>query len=155
MYFPPRETREGWLLLTVETEVNGDSKSTNQRGPFIGRFLSCLGCSSQPSIQNIFLTVHFFNFISPLSPATWAGRRAGSPVSLCFCGLPSTEGGGVGCLLIHPHCIWFFPVHGQKKNSKNSLRKTSVLPGVMPISFPLAPLVERSTGGRNPRFDLC
>ncbi len=29
----PRETREGWPLLTVETGVNGDSKSTNERGP--------------------------------------------------------------------------------------------------------------------------
>jgi hypothetical protein len=29
----PRETREGWHLLTVETEVNGDSKSTIERGP--------------------------------------------------------------------------------------------------------------------------
>ncbi len=28
-----RETREGWPLLTVETEVNGDSKSTDERGP--------------------------------------------------------------------------------------------------------------------------
>ena len=28
-----RETREGWPLLTVETEVNGDSRSTNERGP--------------------------------------------------------------------------------------------------------------------------
>jgi hypothetical protein len=27
-----RETMEGWLLLTVETEANGDSKSTNERG---------------------------------------------------------------------------------------------------------------------------
>ena len=27
------ETREGWPLLIVETEVNGDSKSTNERGP--------------------------------------------------------------------------------------------------------------------------
>jgi hypothetical protein len=25
--------REGWPLLTVESEVNGDSKSTNERGP--------------------------------------------------------------------------------------------------------------------------
>jgi hypothetical protein len=29
-----RESREWWLLLTVETELNGDSKSTNERGPF-------------------------------------------------------------------------------------------------------------------------
>ncbi len=31
-----RETREGWPLVTVETEVNGDSKSTTKRGPFLG-----------------------------------------------------------------------------------------------------------------------
>ncbi len=30
-----RETREGWPLLKVETEVNGDAKSTNERGPFL------------------------------------------------------------------------------------------------------------------------
>ncbi len=50
-----RETREGWPLLTVETEANRDSKSTNERGPSLfgslgsscryKRFLSCLGCS--------------------------------------------------------------------------------------------------------------
>ncbi len=28
-----RDYREGWSLLTVETEVNGDSKSTIERGP--------------------------------------------------------------------------------------------------------------------------
>ncbi len=28
-----RETRDWWPLLTVETEVNGDLKSTNERGP--------------------------------------------------------------------------------------------------------------------------
>ncbi len=30
-----RETREGWPLLTVETEVNGDSKRTNE-SRFVG-----------------------------------------------------------------------------------------------------------------------
>jgi hypothetical protein len=30
-----RETREGWPLLTVETELNGDSKRTNEGGPFL------------------------------------------------------------------------------------------------------------------------
>jgi hypothetical protein len=46
MYRPPqffyaavliiaRETREGWPLPTVETGVHGDSKSTNERGPFL------------------------------------------------------------------------------------------------------------------------
>jgi hypothetical protein len=28
-----RENREGWPMLTVETEANGDSRSTYQRGP--------------------------------------------------------------------------------------------------------------------------
>ncbi len=28
----PKETREGWPLLTVETRVNGDSKRTNEKG---------------------------------------------------------------------------------------------------------------------------
>ena len=30
-----RETREGWPLLTVETDVNRDSKNTNKRGPYL------------------------------------------------------------------------------------------------------------------------
>ena len=34
-----RDTREGWPQLTVETEVNGDSKSTNERGSFLGWFV--------------------------------------------------------------------------------------------------------------------
>ncbi len=67
-----RETREGWPLLTVETEVNGDSKSTNQKEPsLIGLGLSCrykrflfsLGC-----LKYFFLAVHFFNSL-PQSPS--------------------------------------------------------------------------------------
>jgi hypothetical protein len=34
-----RDYIEGWPLLTVETEVNGDSKSTNERGPSLGWFV--------------------------------------------------------------------------------------------------------------------
>ncbi len=48
-----RETREGWPLLTVETEVNGgDTKRTNERSSFLfgslglscrtRNFLSCM-----------------------------------------------------------------------------------------------------------------
>ncbi len=33
-----RETREGRPLLTVEAEVNGDSKRTNERGPSLVGF---------------------------------------------------------------------------------------------------------------------
>ncbi len=67
-YFNQRELRGG-PLLTVETEVNGNSKSTNEMGPSLGgsmgfscrfkRFLFCLGCSSQPSTKYFFLAVHF------------------------------------------------------------------------------------------------
>jgi hypothetical protein len=55
-----REIREGWLLLTVETEAYGDSKSKYGRGPsLVGllgslcqfkKFLSCRGLSSQNSL---------------------------------------------------------------------------------------------------------
>ncbi len=35
-----RETREGWPRLNVLTKVNGDSKSTNERGPsLVGWFV--------------------------------------------------------------------------------------------------------------------
>jgi hypothetical protein len=33
--YSPRETREGWPLLNIETEVNGDSKGTTESGPFL------------------------------------------------------------------------------------------------------------------------
>jgi hypothetical protein len=81
-----RETREGWPLLTVETVVNGDSKSTSGWGPsLVGslgmscrykRFLFCLGFSSQPSTKYIFfLTAHYFNaFYVPI--AQQAGQAA-------------------------------------------------------------------------------
>jgi hypothetical protein len=43
-----RETREGWPLLSVETEANGDLWSTNERGSsFAGSFGS--------SVQEIFV----------------------------------------------------------------------------------------------------
>ncbi len=89
MGFDTRETREGWPLLTVETEVNVDSKSSNERSPsLVGslglscrykRLLSCLGCSVQLS-RNIFL-LNLCVYIGPHRPATWAGSRAGPPVS--------------------------------------------------------------------------
>ncbi len=90
----PRETTEGWPLLTVETEVNGDSKSKNESGPFfVGslgsscrykRFLSCLGCSSQLSTKYFFPHRTLFQFMCPHRQALWAGSRAGPPVSVCL-----------------------------------------------------------------------
>jgi hypothetical protein len=87
----PRETREGWPLLTIETEKNGDSQSTNQRGSsLVGslslscryrRFFLFLDCSSQPSIKYFFPHRTLLKFLCPNRPASWAGSRAGSPVS--------------------------------------------------------------------------
>jgi hypothetical protein len=72
-----RETREGWPQLTVGTEANEDSRSTNDRDPSFwlvrwahlcryNRFLSSLGCSSWPSTKD-FLPPYFtlFQFICP------------------------------------------------------------------------------------------
>jgi hypothetical protein len=83
----------GCPLSAVETETNGDSKSTNERGPsLVGslgsscrykRFLSCLGVHALVGpVQTIFpITVHYLNSFCPNRPASWAGSRAGSPVS--------------------------------------------------------------------------
>jgi hypothetical protein len=82
----------GWPLLTDVTEVNGDSKSTNESGPpsMVGllglscrykRFLSCLAALVSP-VQNIFIPHRtLFQLFYPHSPTSWAGSRAGSPVS--------------------------------------------------------------------------
>ncbi len=43
-------------LLTVETDVNGDSKITNERGPSLAALVG--------PVQNIvILAVHYFNFV--------------------------------------------------------------------------------------------
>jgi hypothetical protein len=83
-----RETREGWPLLTVETEVNWDSRNTTERGPsMVGslgmRFLFCLGCFSRPNTKYFSLTVHYFN--SFVSIAQQVGGR-----QLCW----------IACLLV-------------------------------------------------------
>jgi len=58
-----RDYREGWHLPTVETELNGDSKKTNERYPFLaGRWASRVGTRDFYSavaalvglVQNIF-----------------------------------------------------------------------------------------------------
>jgi hypothetical protein len=81
----PERASEGWLLLNVENEASGDSWSTNERGPSLigslgsscwyNRFLSCFGCSSQPSTKCNFPHRTLFHFISPLRPATWPVAR--------------------------------------------------------------------------------
>jgi hypothetical protein len=73
-----RKTREKWPLLTVETEVNGDSKRVQIEGvlPWLAGwacragtrdFLSCLGCSRRLSTKYFFLTVHYFISFVPIA----------------------------------------------------------------------------------------
>ncbi len=85
-----RETREGWPLLTLETEANGDSKRTNERDPFLVgslclscrcKFLFCLGCSSRPSTKYFVPHRTLFPNLCDHRPTSWACSRAGSPVS--------------------------------------------------------------------------
>ncbi len=90
-----KETSEGWPLLPVETKTNWGSKSTNKRGSsLVGslgfscrykRFLSCLGCYVGPVKKCLFPHRTLFQFICSHRPASWAGSRAGLPLSLCLC----------------------------------------------------------------------
>ncbi len=78
-------------MLTVETEVNGVSKSTNERGPsLVGslglpsrykRFLFCLGCSSRPSTKYFFSSLYTISIPLFLSPSKLGYSLVGSPVS--------------------------------------------------------------------------
>jgi hypothetical protein len=73
-----------WPLLTVETEVNVDSKSTNERGPSLvsSLALSCLyrrffsaSAALVGRVENIFFfTVQYFNFF--FSIAQQVGRQS-------------------------------------------------------------------------------
>ncbi len=101
----PKETREGWPLLTVETEVNGDSWSIYERGPsLVGslglsfrykRFLFCLGSSSRPSTKHIFPHRKLFQFFVPiLQPARHCRQAAvlgRLSLSLCLCFGPKNK----------------------------------------------------------------
>jgi hypothetical protein len=64
-----RETREGWAVAPAE--LNGDSKSTNERGPSLVYSLR-LSCRFALAAlvgqeQNIFfLSVHFFSSFVPI-----------------------------------------------------------------------------------------
>ncbi len=75
-------------MLTVETEMNGDLKSTNERGSYLGSLGRagtrdfCSVLSALVSQYKIFFRQReLFQFLCPHRPASWAGSRAGSPVS--------------------------------------------------------------------------
>jgi hypothetical protein len=100
-----RETREGWPLRTIEIDVNGDSKSTNERGSFLSLVLwACRAgtrdfCSALAAlagqVHNIsFLTVHFFNSVVPIA------QQAGQPVACSVaCLLVCVSGCHIVCVL--------------------------------------------------------
>jgi hypothetical protein len=85
-----------WPLLIVETEVNGDPKSTNEKGSsLVGLLgLSCQYCTRDfcPALAALVSPVQIFfprrtpfQFVCPHCPASWAGNRAGSPFhSMCL-----------------------------------------------------------------------
>ncbi len=70
-----RETGEGWPLLTVETEANGDSKSTNERG-HLSWALSCpaLAALVGPS------TKYVFHHRRPFQSFVFIAQQAGQAV---------------------------------------------------------------------------
>ncbi len=94
-----------WWLF--ETEVNGDSKSTNEKGSFLGWFIELVvpvqeifvACSSRPSTNYFFPHPTLFQFLCPHRLVNWAGSRAGSLISWYVSGLfpPSP------CILSHVH----------------------------------------------------
>jgi hypothetical protein len=87
----PRETRERFPLVTVQTEVNGDSKSTNERGPSL---VGSLGLSCRYKrffmpwlLQLVQYKIIFFspyNITIPLSPAGQAAVLGRLSLSMCI-----------------------------------------------------------------------
>ncbi len=95
----------GGPLLTVETEVNGGFKSTNERGPsLVGSLglscrykiiLFCFGCPSRPSTNIFLLTIRYFNAFVPIS------QQAGQAVVLSRLFFSM-------CSFIEKKSIWIF-----------------------------------------------
>ncbi len=88
-----RETREGWPLLTVETEVNGDSKSTNERVPSLVGSLGCRAgnrdlCPALAAlvgpVQIFFSLSYFFSIHLSPSPSK-LGRQSSWVACLLKC----------------------------------------------------------------------
>ncbi len=94
----PRETRERWTLLTVETVVNWDSWSTYEWGPFLvvcwarcaGTRDFCPGLAALVDpVQNIlFLAAHYFTSFILIAQQTRQAvvtRRLSFNMFLRFC----------------------------------------------------------------------
>ncbi len=78
-------------MPTVETEVNGDSKSTNEKGPSLDgsfgkscrykRLLFCLGCSSRLSTKYFFSSPPYTIILFQAGQAAVLGSLS---LSLCL-----------------------------------------------------------------------
>ncbi len=86
-----RETRKGWpLLLTVETDANGDLRSTNEEGHFLGWFVGLVVPVQEIAlvalvspIKNIVFPRHkLFQFHCP---SATLGRKSCRAASLWIC----------------------------------------------------------------------
>ncbi len=100
-----RETRDGWPLLSVETEAKGTQR-VHMKGvlPWLVGWARRSGTRSYcpasaatvSAVQNIFIYIYFFL----TAAASWAGSRAASPFSqyMCLWSSPTKiPGGGGGC----------------------------------------------------------
>ncbi len=67
------ESREGKPLLLVKAEANGDSRSTSERGTFLGWFVGLFVPIQEPAlsafdlVQFFFLAVHYFTSFFPIA----------------------------------------------------------------------------------------
>jgi hypothetical protein len=78
----PRETREGWPLLTVETEVNGTQRVQMKVVILLPVIWACHAGTRDFCPALATLVSQLFQFLCPHRPASWAVGRPGSPVSL-------------------------------------------------------------------------
>jgi hypothetical protein len=108
-----RETREEWPLLSVETEANGDSKRTNERGLsflvwFVGLFMPVQVIFVLPGLQSVQYKIFFsspYTISIHLSPSpSKLGRQSFRIVCLlmCVCGFYSH-------LSLYPNFYLAFP----------------------------------------------
>ncbi len=87
------ECRNGWPLLTVEKNGASEDLWSKMKGSFLGWFvglscrcnwfLSCLGCSGQPSKTIFFLTV-YYSYLCVPSPSNLC-RQSCRAASLWMC----------------------------------------------------------------------
>ncbi len=76
--------RDGWPLLTDETEENGDSKSTNERGPSLVGSLGLSALAATAQYKNFFFLPTLFQLFCPIGQQAWQAAVLGR-LSLNMC----------------------------------------------------------------------